>query len=156
MASEAYAKTKAWRKNHSRAAEARRWREKHPELAAEIKQRYLNKSRAERLPREAEAARQRRKADPAGQRVRYERWRTKRENTLAEIAGRPRSSECELCGEKGKIVFDHCHASGAFRGWLCDRCNKVLGLVHDSPSLLARMIDYLTRSTDGQADIKTA
>lgn len=67
--------------------------------------------------------------------------------------GRPRPQCCELCGEHANgpfghkfvgIVFDHDHATGVPRGWLCDRCNKVLGLVKDSPALLARMIVYLT------------
>lgn len=156
MASKAYLRVKEWRKDHSRAAEARRWRGKHPDLAAEIKRRYREKSREQRLPKEAEAARQRRKANPEAQRIRMERWKANKERKLAEIAGRPRQSQCELCGEEGKTVFDHCHTSGIFRGWLCDRCNKVLGLVYDSPSLLARMIEYLTRSSDGKADIKTA
>jgi hypothetical protein len=71
--------------------------------------------------------------------------------------GRPRPSHCELCGADGKgphghkwvgIVFDHCHKTGTPRGWLCDRCNKVLGLVKDDIALLGRMISYLAESGD--------
>lgn len=94
----------------------------------------------------------RRRNDPAAAKRRSlafkERLRAKQEI----IMGRPRTDKCELCGgsgyERGNkpgtgIVFDHCHASGAARGWLCDRCNKVLGLVRDNSDLLVRMAAYL-------------
>lgn len=64
-------------------------------------------------------------------------------------AGRPRPPVCELCAKPNKgnkpIYWDHCHASGAFRGWLCHRCNTVLGQVSDSAVLLHRLADYLER-----------
>lgn len=69
--------------------------------------------------------------------------------------GRPRPECCELCGSQGYgrhghknagICFDHDHATGKPRGWLCDRCNKVLGLVHDSVDLLTKMAEYLEKS----------
>ena len=51
---------------------------------------------------------------------------------------------CEICGELNiRIVFDHCHDAGHFRGWICDRCNKTLGLVKDSIGLLIKMSKYL-------------
>lgn len=57
---------------------------------------------------------------------------------------RPCPDVCELCHQfNRRIVFDHCHTSGRFRGWLCDRCNKVLGLMKDDPKLLRKMADYL-------------
>lgn len=66
------------------------------------------------------------------------------------IAGRPRPEVCELCGEKPKktdkrhgIHFDHSHATGKFRGWLCYRCNHVLGQVADKADLLRKLAAYL-------------
>jgi recombination endonuclease VII len=66
------------------------------------------------------------------------------------IAGRPRPEICELCGEKPRktdkrhgIHFDHCHITGKFRGWLCYRCNNILGQVRDKSELLRRLADYL-------------
>jgi hypothetical protein len=144
--SEQYAKVKEWRKTHkeNRAEEARRWRAKHPDIAKEIKQRYREKSREERLPREAEIARKRRAADPEGQRIRSERWRKKRETERERLAGRPKPGLCEICGECNiRIVFDHCHRHGHFRGWICDRCNRVLGLIKDSPEILGLLARYL-------------
>jgi hypothetical protein len=61
---------------------------------------------------------------------------------LSEI--RPKPDTCELCGKKHKkIVLDHCHANGNFRGWICDPCNIALGNVGDDVLILERMIAYL-------------
>jgi hypothetical protein len=87
----------------------------------------------------------------------------RRAEKLTAIAGRPRPTECELCGERPRrIVFDHCHATGAFRGWLCDRCNLTLGQAKDDAKLLtkmncdamvlAKMISYLSR---GGANVRS-
>lgn len=75
--------------------------------------------------------------------------KAKRELELKTKAGRPRPDICDVC--KGnhhlRIVFDHCHQSGNFRGWLCDRCNKVLGLIYDDPVLLRNLAEYLERTS---------
>jgi hypothetical protein len=47
-----------------------------------------------------------------------------------------------------KIVLDHCHDTGGFRGWLCDPCNVVLGMVKDRPEILRDLADYLERVTN--------
>lgn len=57
--------------------------------------------------------------------------------------GRTKPDVCDICGQGGKICFDHSHAQGVFRGWLCNRCNLALGHVKDSPSLLRKLADYL-------------
>ncbi len=61
-------------------------------------------------------------------------------------ADRPRSITCECCGElptKIGVVWDHCHDTGKFRGWLCNRCNRVLGMCKDSEKVFKKMIEYL-------------
>jgi hypothetical protein len=52
--------------------------------------------------------------------------------------------------EPERLAEDHCHYSDADRGLLCQRCNRVLGMVWDkqhphgdSAELLFRMIEYL-------------
>lgn len=63
------------------------------------------------------------------------------------LMGRPRPHSCDICGgDKGGIVFDHCHKTNAPRGWICWRCNVVLGLVEDDTRLLTQMIAYLQRT----------
>lgn len=62
---------------------------------------------------------------------------------LEEKVGRPRPDRCEICNAKDTICFDHCHQLGHFRGWICKRCNTVLGKVQDDKELLQKLIDYL-------------
>lgn len=60
-----------------------------------------------------------------------------------EIAGRKRSEKCDVCYKIGKVDFDHCHKEKHFRGWLCRRCNLVLGMVKDDKILLLNLVKYL-------------
>lgn len=55
----------------------------------------------------------------------------------------PRSGECDLCLKKGKVVWDHDHDTGHFRGWLCHGCNTGLGKFGDSIEQLERVVRYL-------------
>jgi hypothetical protein len=65
---------------------------------------------------------------------------------------------CRICGSHERLCIDHDHkcctnrtdkgtktttCGKCTRGILCDRCNKVLGLVRDDSLTLQRMIDYL-------------
>jgi Recombination endonuclease VII len=45
---------------------------------------------------------------------------------------RPRPEVCEVpgCARKATIL-EHCHVTGAFRGWVCRRCNLFLGCLGD-------------------------
>jgi len=140
-----YEKVKEWRRNNPDKVleQARRYRKKHPETGKKAKEKYRSANLDECRLREKEYQSKRRKEDPEGQRVRYERWRNKKEAELWDIAGRPRAQRCELCLESGITVFDHCHNEGHFRGWICDRCNRVLGCVKDDTELLKAMIKYL-------------
>lgn len=58
-------------------------------------------------------------------------------------------AKCQICGDPDrKVVFDHDHKTGEFRGFLCQACNSALGSFQDSPSLLEAAISYLKlRST---------
>ena len=67
-------------------------------------------------------------------------------NQRRQIAfiGRAKPEVCDICGEiGGRICADHCHKLGHPRGWLCERCNLVLGKVGDDSGLLRKMIAYL-------------
>ena len=65
------------------------------------------------------------------------------------MATRPRGADlkgqkhCSVCGRKRKLVWDHDHRTGEFRGWLCSNCNTGLGLFGDSPERLLAAIEYL-------------
>ena len=63
-------------------------------------------------------------------------------------AGRPRPDVCDCCGSPPRrraLHWDHNHASGAFRGWLCHGCNAALGNVQDSIAQLELLIAYLRK-----------
>lgn len=144
----AYERTKEWRAKNSRAEEARRYRAKHPDKVKAIKEAYRERSKQERLPKEAAKARERRAADPVAQKIRSEQYQQRQRDKQVEIAGSNRATNCELCGEQCKTVFDHCHSTGIFRGWLCNRCNRTLGQVKDNAELLGKMINYLENFND--------
>ena len=57
-------------------------------------------------------------------------------------------TECVICGDGGKLVVDHDHATGAVRGMLCTRCNLGLGHFRDDPELLEFAMQYLYASKD--------
>lgn len=64
-------------------------------------------------------------------------------------ATRPRPTLCEVCGTSGDhrgIFFDHDHDSGRFRGWLCNRCNRVLGLCGEDITVLRQLAFYLEKA----------
>lgn len=144
-----YAATKAWRERHPnikayRAEEARKWRLAHPDKHRAILAKHRSKNMETIRERSRIYQAKKRKQDPEGQRRRQQQWRARKITAQESIAGRSRPSVCELCSELNlRIVFDHCHSTNKFRGWLCDRCNKTLGMVKDSPDLLEKLAQYL-------------
>ena len=149
-----YEQVKAWRKRNpeKRAEQERRRYKKHKKEIDIYRANWRSKNLARLKLVEAERARIWRKNNPEAQKIRNQRHKEKREAERVAIAGRPRPDYCELCGELGepassvyiyRTLFDHDHITGKFRGWICDRCNKVLGLVEDNPDLLKEMIKYL-------------
>ena len=56
---------------------------------------------------------------------------------------------CQICGKlpsqckNGRLVVDHQHNPAVPRGFLCDNCNRALGLMMDSPELLTKAVLYL-------------
>ena len=56
---------------------------------------------------------------------------------------------CKACGVKEgnrKLCIDHCHITGFFRGWLCQTCNRILGLSGDSEQRLLALAAFLKRA----------
>jgi hypothetical protein len=65
------------------------------------------------------------------------------------------SNQCAICftpseaERNGKLVIDHCHASGKVRGLLCNKCNLLLGHANDKIERLERAILYLSKRGEG-------
>lgn len=54
------------------------------------------------------------------------------------------AGHCQICGRhKDQLHVDHNHDTGEVRGLLCNRCNTALGLLQDSPELIARSLQYI-------------
>lgn len=67
------------------------------------------------------------------------------------------SGLCAGCGiHMAPPNVDHDHATGRVRGLLCFSCNAVLGLSKDSPDVLLRLVDYLTKATVRTATVRAA
>lgn len=55
---------------------------------------------------------------------------------------------CAVCGKPPngrKLSVDHDHRTGKVRALLCAHCNIALGNVDDNPSILQKLINYLTQ-----------
>lgn len=60
-----------------------------------------------------------------------------------QLAGRNKPTKCDICPRIDIICYDHDHKTGKFRGWICTKCNKALGLAADNPDILRGMALYL-------------
>lgn len=57
----------------------------------------------------------------------------------------PLGTPCENCGKTDqKLLFDHCHETGKFRGWLCYQCNTAIGNLGDNLEGLMKAVQYLS------------
>lgn len=51
--------------------------------------------------------------------------------------------KCAVCKTKPAIVVDHCHKTLEVRGLLCRECNRGIGLLQDSPTIIENALKYL-------------
>jgi hypothetical protein len=59
---------------------------------------------------------------------------------------------CAICKQPSKINrrlhVDHDHKTGAIRDLLCQRCNRILGLLYEDENLIWDILDYLKRHNE--------
>lgn len=56
----------------------------------------------------------------------------------------PPYSPCAICRDTPKtLVFDHCHKTEQFRGWLCRSCNCSIAKLGDNVEGLKKALHYL-------------
>jgi hypothetical protein len=73
-----------------------------------------------------------------------EQARIRERRRTEKYATRPKPDACEICSVTGgRIAFDHDHATGKFRGWLCTGCNVAIAMVREQPEILEKLIIYL-------------
>jgi hypothetical protein len=73
------------------------------------------------------------------------------EGTIEEYdaAYERQEGKCAICGteapkyDKGRLVIDHNHATGKFRGLLCANCNSGLGFFQENAEFFNRALAYL-------------
>lgn len=95
--------------------------------------------------------------DDVNRRERARQWRDKNIERIRRYDGlpeptRPEPEFCECCGSPPsgnhkRLCLDHDHATGKFRAWLCQQCNKALGLVKDNPVTLRNLAVLLEQNT---------
>jgi hypothetical protein len=125
---------KAWRQENPRKAAAytEKWRGKNPEKTRESH----------------------RKRDPRAYQNSQLKYRYGLTLEVFEAGIIHRLNLCEVCGSPNQmdpyLVVDHCHDSGAVRGFLCGGCNSALGYAKDNPTTLRALADYLERAAELQ------
>lgn len=61
------------------------------------------------------------------------------------------NSVCAVCLYKEtskrntRLCVDHDHKTGKIRGLLCNRCNRSLGLLQDSPNVIKSLLEYILK-----------
>jgi hypothetical protein len=83
-------------------------------------------------------------------------------NKAKNLAGNPKppllGSCCDRCGcdpgpnkkdpTKANLVFDHCHETLIHRGWLCDNCNRSMGMLGDNVKGMLISAIYIAKTTN--------
>ena len=74
-------------------------------------------------------------------------------NKAYKLAGKPPRPPigtcCDRCGRTDKkLVFDHCHDTLVHRGWLCDNCNRSMGMLGDDVEGMLLSAIYIAKSTN--------
>ncbi len=124
--------------------QGRKWRLANPEKAAAQAERERQRRAEERSTPEGRAR---------VAKANLRQWlRSQYGMTVAEyeVLVREQGGVCQVCRKPcrrhARLSVDHCHETGAIRGLLCDRCNKVLGMVEDSADLLEGLAQYVVKS----------
>lgn len=54
-------------------------------------------------------------------------------------------SKCMICSRECKLVVDHNHSTGKYRGLLCPQCNSGIGMMKDNPDIANMAAIYLQK-----------
>lgn len=127
-----------------RKAYVKEWCRKNPDKKKAYQQTHLAKNR------EALNERSRRRRQNHPEKTRWSSLRAMRKRAGVhpdDLTGETRDGPCEICGQHAApLAFDHSHTTHRYRGWLCSQCNQALGMLQDSPAILASAIAYLQQT----------
>lgn len=63
---------------------------------------------------------------------------------LKKLHPKPKDGKCQACGDVPDVLhLDHDHATGEFRGYVCEGCNHSMGKSNDDPEKLIKQAEYL-------------
>lgn len=137
------------------------WKKENRERSREIARNSYHKNRDKILAKRRENSehytiknKEWRKANPEKAAVIYRRRNLKQKYDLTieewDALAISQNYECAIChsdcSEKGSLVVDHDHDTGAIRGLLCKTCNRGIGLLKDSVNVLLNAANYLART----------
>lgn len=71
---------------------------------------------------------------------------TRQRTGIPVMGGKVVTAVCPLCNRRGKLVPDHDHKTGKFRGWICGCCNRALGVYEKYKPLFEKFEHYLLRA----------
>ena len=148
-------------RSRSRYEITKRWREKNPERYREINRNYKRLHR-DKINKQRSAERA---ANPAKFSEKYRVWREKNKDRRSKYnrdwrmrkrhVDHPMPDNCEICDaprQDRNLYWDHDHATGLHRGWLCNHCNLAIGQMAESPNRLRAAAYYLERFLAARAD----
>lgn len=69
---------------------------------------------------------------------------SRRRMGIKDPSGEIRTGNCEICNAYCKLQYDHDHQTGLFRGWLCFKCNVLVGW-YEKTTLDKRIKKYLKK-----------
>lgn len=81
-------------------------------------------------------------------RIQRKKWKSRRYADRVAALVQDHTGTCDICGGPPdgrwkRLNIDHCHQTGQFRGLLCSKCNRALGLFKDNAEVMMRAIEYL-------------
>src|SRR3990167_8105877 len=55
----------------------------------------------------------------------------------------PKPKICPICLKDKVLVIDHKHGEKIMRGWICQKCNSLIGWLYEDTEYLSRMANYI-------------
>lgn len=129
----------------------KKWRKENPDKVKANQKRYRTVNRERVVIAQKERYAKNRNAILAQTKIKHLERKANGIRRGKPNATRKEPLACECCGmpftmtKKGSCI-DHDHMTGAFRGWLCSKCNTALGTVGDSREGVLQLLAYVDKA----------